>query len=160
MTRPADRRTPHRPCIVVGYDGSEAAREAVAYAAERAGSDGRLFIVHAYGSHPDWLDPPYQQMADQQESHGRAVLDALLLEAGNALLDLDFELELAHGPAAKAIAKVAADKDADEIVIGSRGFGKARSVLGSVSHELLHEADRPVVVIPYKFVREHAGAGS
>ena len=159
MTGAADRGT-HRPCIVVGYDGSETAREAVAYATERAGTHGRVIVVHAYGSRPDWLAPTYQQMADDQQSHGRAVLDALLLEAGNALLDRDFELELAEGPPAKAIAKVAADRDADEIVIGSRGFGKARSVLGSVSHELLHEADRPVVVIPYKFVREHAGAGS
>ena len=160
MTRTTDRRTGHRPCIVVGYDGSEAAREAVAYAAERAGSDGRLFIVHAYGTHPAWLAPPYQQMADWQEGHGRAVLDALLLEAGNALLDRDFELELAEGPPAKAIAKIAADREADEIVIGSRGFGKARSALGSVSHELLHRADRPVVVIPYKFAHQHARAAS
>jgi nucleotide-binding universal stress UspA family protein len=42
----------------------------------------------------------------------------------------------------------AALRDADEIVVGSRGFGRLRGVLGSVSHAVLHEADRPVVVIP------------
>ena len=149
-----------RPRIVVGYDGSETARVAVAYAADRAGTRGQVIVVHAYGSRPDWIGPISQQMADETHDHGRAVLDALLLEDGNALLDRDFELELAAGPAAKAIAKVAVDRDADEIVVGSRGFGMVRSALGSVSHELLREADRPVVVIPYRSVREHAGAQS
>jgi len=37
---------------------------------------------------------------------------------------------------------------ADEIVVGARGLGRLRALLGSVSHELLHIADRPVVVIP------------
>jgi nucleotide-binding universal stress UspA family protein len=39
-------------------------------------------------------------------------------------------------------------RDADEIVVGARGLGRVRALLGSVSHELLHIADRPVVVIP------------
>jgi nucleotide-binding universal stress UspA family protein len=39
-------------------------------------------------------------------------------------------------------------RDADEIVIGSRGFGPLRGVLGSVSHAVLHETDRIVLVIP------------
>jgi len=47
---------------------------------------------------------------------------------------------------------VAEVRDADEIAIGSRGFGPVRAVLGSVSHELLHLADRPVTVIPQRYV--------
>ena len=35
-----------------------------------------------------------------------------------------------------------------EIVLGSRGRGRFRAALGSVSHALLHEADLPVVVVP------------
>jgi len=31
-------------------------------------------------------------------------------------------------------------------VVGSRGLGRVRALLGSVSHDLLHIADRPVVV--------------
>ena len=33
-------------------------------------------------------------------------------------------------------------------VVGTRGFGRFRAALGSVAHALLHEADRPVVVVP------------
>ena len=120
-----------------------------------------MIVVHAFGPPPDWLGAPsYQRVLGDHEGRGRAILDALLLEGGNALLDVEYELELMGGPPAEAIAKVAAARDADEIVVGSRGFGRVRSALGSVSHELLHEADRPVVVIPYKFVHDRVGSQS
>jgi nucleotide-binding universal stress UspA family protein len=44
-------------------------------------------------------------------------------------------------------------RNADEIVVGARGLGRMRALLGSVSHELLHIADRPVVVIPTAAIR-------
>ena len=40
----------------------------------------------------------------------------------------------------------------DEIIIGTRGFGRARALLGSVAHELIHLADCPVTVIPERAV--------
>jgi nucleotide-binding universal stress UspA family protein len=128
---------------VVGYDGSEPARAAVAWAAGRAGRTGRVWIVHS-------VVP-----GAPRPGEGKAVLDALALEAGNALLDVDYHLELAAGNPAEALDKSARAHDADEIAIGSRGFGKLRASLGSVSHDLLHRADRPVLVIPYNAVRAH-----
>ena len=82
------------------------------------------------------------------------------MEGGNALLDVDYELELVEGDPAEALAGAAREYEADEIAIGSRGFGKLRAALGSVSHDVLHEADRPVLVIPHNAVREHAGAAA
>jgi nucleotide-binding universal stress UspA family protein len=50
---------------------------------------------------------------------------------------------------ARAILDAAADVDADVIVCGTRGRGAVRSfLLGSVSHELVQHADRPVMVVP------------
>jgi nucleotide-binding universal stress UspA family protein len=133
----------------VGYDGSEASREAVAYAARLVGPGGKLYVVHCYGPPPDWLGAPnYQRVLDDHRGRGAAILDALLLEGGDAVADVDYELELVDGHPAEALDRVARVRDADQIVIGSRGFGRLRSALGSVSHELLHRADRPVVVIP------------
>jgi nucleotide-binding universal stress UspA family protein len=55
---------------------------------------------------------------------------------------------VAHqGPVAKAVAEIAKDWNADLIVIGSSRMGDIASLfLGSVSHDLLHVADRPLLI--------------
>jgi nucleotide-binding universal stress UspA family protein len=80
--------------------------------------------------------------------HGRALPDALPLTGNDELLETEYVTELIGGPPAHAIADVARTRDADEIVVGSRGLNRVRALLGSVSHELLQIADRPVLVIP------------
>jgi nucleotide-binding universal stress UspA family protein len=138
-----------RPVIVVGYDGSDASRAAVTVAARRAGRRGKVFVVHAFELPPDFLGwPNFDRLLTEREEHGRALLDALPLTGNDELIDTEYETELIGGPAAQAIAEVARARDADEIVIGARGLGRVRALLGSVSHELLHLADRPVLVIP------------
>ena len=117
-------------------------------AAERAGRGGRLFVVHAYELPPDFFGwPNHDRLVSERKDHGRAVLDELV--TGNeALGDTRVETELIGGSPAQAIADVARVRHADEIVAGARGLGRIRALLGSVSHERLHIADRPVVVIP------------
>jgi nucleotide-binding universal stress UspA family protein len=134
----------HGQCIVVvGYDGSQPAEAALAYAMQRTGGNGRVVAVNAFQPAPDWLGSPYYQRAlDAHQTHGRELLRALE-ERDDQLMT-----SLLEGPPARAIIAAADARDADEIVIGSRGFGRVRGVLGSVSHAVLHEADRPVVVIP------------
>jgi nucleotide-binding universal stress UspA family protein len=55
---------------------------------------------------------------------------------------------VAHqGPVAKAVAEIAQDWNADLIVIGSSRMRDIASLfLGSVSHDLLHMTDRPVLI--------------
>lgn len=145
------------PCIVVGYDGSDAARAAVAYAATRAGPNGKVYVVHCFEPPPDWIGAPgYQRQLDEHEGRGRALLDELLQD-GDTVMDADIELELLGDRPAEGVARVAETRDADEIVVGAHGFGRFRSLLGSVSHELLHHASRPVTVIPDRAVPGHDG---
>jgi len=136
----------HGACmVIVGYDESPPARAALRYAARRA-TDGTVVAVHAFQPAPDWLGSPYYQRAlDAYQAHGSVLLQSL-----EEKHDLGAELvtTLLEGPPARAIVAAADARDADEIVVGSRGFGRVRGVLGSVSHAVLHEADRPVVVIP------------
>jgi nucleotide-binding universal stress UspA family protein len=150
----------HGPTIVVGYDGSEASRAAVTFAARRAGRGGRVFVVHAFDLPPDFLGSPnYDSLLGARQDHGRALLGALPLAGNDELVDVDYETELIGGPPAQAIADVARVREADEIVVGARGLGRVRALLGSVSHELLHIADRPVVVIPVAAIdRQDRGA--
>jgi nucleotide-binding universal stress UspA family protein len=144
----------HRPVIVVGYDGSATARAAVDHAARQAGSGGKLYLVHAYGPAADWLGfPNYQRVLDDHLARGEATMDALTL-TDEPLLGTDYETELLDSPPAVAIMRVAEARGADEIVIGSRGLGRVRSALGSVSQEVLRSARVPVVVIPPAAVEE------
>jgi len=142
-------KSDRRPVVVVGYDGSEPSRAAVSLAARHAGRTGRVYVVHAYELPPDFLGwPNFDQLLSDRMDHGRALLDAMPLAGNDELLETEYETELIGGPPAEAIADVARTRDADEIVIGSRGLGRVRGLLGSVSHELLQIADRPVVVVP------------
>lgn len=141
--------TPAHPMtVVVGYDGSDTARLALRTAARQAGEGGRVFVVYAYELPPEMLGSPYYNDAlSAHRDRGRALLDELPLDR-EELAGPTYELELIGGPPAQAIADVARARDADQIVVGARGMGRMRALLGSVSHELLHVADRPVLVIP------------
>src|SRR3954470_19413194 len=121
------------PVVVVGYDGSPTARAAVDHAAKQAGRRGKVYVVHSYGPPPDWLGfPSYQRVLDDHRARGEATLDALTMN-DDPLLGTNFETELLDSPPAEAITTVARTRDADEIVIGSRGLGRVRTALGSVS---------------------------
>ena len=129
------------PCIVVGYDGSPTARLALEWAIAHA-AESSVVVAYAFEPPHDWLgDPNYDRVLYEHRARGEALLEELSD-------DPRIETELLAGPPAEAIARVAAARDADEIVVGSRGFGAVRAALGSVSHKLLHLADRPIVVIP------------
>jgi nucleotide-binding universal stress UspA family protein len=53
------------------------------------------------------------------------------------------ETVLAPGAPPEALLETARQRSADELVVGSRGFGGVNA-LGSVSRELIRIADRPV----------------
>ncbi len=133
--------------IVVGFDGSPASRSALARAARDADGGGTVVVVTAFEPPADWLGHPYDQRA-LDEHRGQA--DAALREAAAdpALAGITVETELIAGKPAEVIADVARARDAEEIVIGSRGLGPLRGALGSVAYRVLHIADRPVVVVP------------
>lgn len=135
-------------CIVVGYDGSELSDAAVAAGREQAGTDGKVVVVHAYGLPPDFLGwAEYDQLLTKRQGHARAVLDELARERADAL-GANHEIELIGGPPAQALLDVARARHADAIVVGSRGLGRVKGAMGSVSQRLLQLADVPVLVIP------------
>lgn len=131
------------PTIVVGYDGSDNARAALDYATGRAGTArGQVIAVCAFYAPADWLGAPYYQLS-LDEHHERA------RELTRGLEDLPgIETDIVEGPPIDALIRTAAARDAAEIVVGARGLGRFKAALGSVSHSLLHEADRPVVIVP------------
>jgi nucleotide-binding universal stress UspA family protein len=141
------------PVLVVGYDGSRNSRGALTYAARRAGRDGVVVVSHSYGPGGSWFGAPsYHAPAGDYEARGRALVHELDLPA-----ECRVEVELSEGAPAECLLRAAVKWEADEIVIGSRGFFPLHSGLGSVSQALLRVADRPVVIIP---ARSGQGAGA
>ncbi len=132
--------------VVVGVDDSEQARSALRWAAAEADlHEVTLLVVHSW-------DYPYR-VSEASESQAR---DLTRVDAGR-VLDVAVELarevcggavdgELVEGSSAASI--LAAVRDGDLLVLGSRGRGALRSSLfGSTVNRVLDEAAVPVAVI-------------
>jgi nucleotide-binding universal stress UspA family protein len=133
--------------VVVGFDGSAIGRATLAYAARRSRRGDRLVVGHVLEVAPVLLESPYFDSAlERSREHGRRVLD----EAKGALpANTPADMRLIEGPSARALVDLAREVGAEELAVGSRGFGAFRAAaLGSTSHALLHEADRPIVIVP------------
>jgi nucleotide-binding universal stress UspA family protein len=151
------RTTPARAeegaVIVVGYDGSEESRRAVEVAAERAGPDGTVIPIHVMQPASSWLGASaYEPVVARNYQAAHAVLADMMRAVDTG--DASIEPELIEGDPPEAILRVAQSRNAREIVVGSRGRGRFRALLGSTSHALVETADRPVIVVPKGAVDE------
>ena len=139
--------------IVAGYDGSPSSRAAVAHAITLA-AGGRVVVVHAHEAAPEHLNARWREVLDADHlERARAVLDEILLDDNADLAGARWEGRLEPGDPADAILRIVEEVGAEALVVGSHGYGPLASLLGSVSHELVRRADRPVTVIPIGAVR-------
>lgn len=124
--------------IVLALDGSEGADRAIPVAADLARRDGaRVVIAHAQTRA---LETAIRSRLDRQVDD---------LRAAGVQADVVIAAAVIEGREADAIAQIAADHDADLIVIAGRGRSPfVGAVLGSVTQRLLHVSDSPVLVIP------------
>jgi nucleotide-binding universal stress UspA family protein len=135
--------------LVIGVDGSSAARTACDFIASRSWPIGtRATLLAAIEPVVDWtgLAPqPGAVIDDQREALG-IVLDDRAEILRRAGLVVETTVELGH--AADRLILAAEERFADLIVVGSRGRGPATSaVLGSVSAHLVDHAPCPVLVV-------------
>jgi nucleotide-binding universal stress UspA family protein len=139
----------HTPLIVVGVDGSACSHDALQFAVKEARlRGGRLHIVTAWsvpvmvyaGGYTAGIDPAtFQQDAE--------AVSAAALEAAHGL-DGDLVVEAAVTNEQPAAALISAGEDADLLVVGSRGLGGlSRLLLGSVSEQVAHHAQCPLIII-------------
>jgi nucleotide-binding universal stress UspA family protein len=139
--------------IVVGIDGSEESRAAFHWAlAEAETHDAHLVVVTAW-SHVGFpayvgvVSAPYlvRDYADARE-HAVELLLSEADEVAGAERATHLELHAEEGSAAEAL--IEASKDADLLVVGSRGHGGfAGLLLGSVGQQCAHHAHCPVVIV-------------
>ena len=146
--------------IVVGVDGSPGSLAALRFAlAEARLRDATVVAMHAWvfplveAAEPFLLEYPGPQvdtlgqvtaaLALQSEERLNRALQEVAPEAEG----IEVERRVTEGDAAAVL--VEASKDADLLVVGSRGFGGfSRLLLGSVSRQCVSHASCPVVVVP------------
>lgn len=135
--------------IVVGVDSSEASREALRWAIDEARlREARLRVVHAWWVYPMGAanDPPDRAERLLGTDPEVAVME-FVTETFGGEPDVDVEIVPAQGRQASA-ALIEAAKDADLLVVGSRGAGGFTGLLlGSVSEQVTHHARCPVVIV-------------
>jgi nucleotide-binding universal stress UspA family protein len=143
--------------VVIGYDGSDAAQQAIGQAAQLFGSRDALVVTVFQDAQellmPSGVGVPVgrvgPELVDAIREHAEEVARDGAELAGERGLKARPEGVEAEGRVADAIVTLARERGASAIVVGSRGLGGVKSaLLGSVSSRLVHEADRPLLVVP------------
>ena len=138
--------------IVVGVDGSDRSRAALLWAYNEAAHHAAAITVVSTWHLPALpMTPPYGS-APPEGYVGQPQRDALdMLEKFVAELDartpaVDVRTLVERGNPAEVL--IERSKEADLVVVGSRGHGGfAGMLLGSVSQHLVAHSDCPVVVV-------------
>jgi nucleotide-binding universal stress UspA family protein len=154
--------------VLICYDGSPDAQAAIDRAGQlMPGADATVLVIWetifetltrtgslgmGYGMvapfGDDGADATLEKAAHATATDGVRRSLAAGLQAEPRIVDRRDEI-------AADILAVAAEIDADVIVLGTRGRGGLKSLmLGSVSNAVLHHADRPVLVIPSSALAE------
>ena len=131
--------------IVVGFDGSDNARKALARAAEIA--NGATVAVVSATSPSTFMRDPGVSKEDPADVEART---QALAEARKYLEEkgITGQYITGHGNPADVIVAEAEDSGADLIIVGTRGHNAARRVvLGSVSTNVVHHATVDVLVV-------------
>lgn len=132
--------------VLVGYDGSPGAEQALCWGAEEAEMrDLPLEICHAW-HWPYPFRPLARQVLEQVESVGAAVLESGVRRVGELAQGLEVRTHLAKGTAAAVVLEAA--KEAELVVLGSRGHGGFEDLqAGSSAMQVPAHSARPVVVV-------------
>lgn len=140
--------------IVVGFDGSESALEALIWAAKTAERQGKsLSVLGAYETQTAAYAPALvipQDVIDVIRAEAESNVQKAAAAVAEVAPDVKVKVKVEEGRPGSLL--IAESEEADLVVIGSRGLGGVRGLfLGSVGVDLAAHAKSPVLV--------HAGTG-
>lgn len=137
--------------VLVGYDGSRAARAAVGFAARISARTGwTLHVLRAWtlttaprpASMTGGYVPPVEEFAEAALHQLQADRDTWELSEG-----VEVELHVAQGQSSSRLLKAA--EGVEMLVVGSRGEGGFRGLrFGSTADQVVRNAPCPVLVVP------------
>lgn len=138
--------------LVVGVDGSETSRLAVRWAASEAQLRGAgLKLVGAWNiptaAYGYGFAPAFSEdLPESLEAAAKARLEEALAEAQEEYPEVRGEVTAVEGQPAAVLLEES--RNADLLVVGSRGFGGFRGLLlGSVGQQCAQHSRCPVVIV-------------
>lgn len=139
--------------LVVGVDGSETAMSAVRWAAREAAlREAKLELISAWEVSVSSVGYGlgFAEMSGEMlkglEQAAEEIVAAAAGVAREGFHDIEIETRTVEGQATDVLVEAA--RDADLLVMGSRGMGGFRELLlGSVSQQCAHHATCPVVIV-------------
>jgi nucleotide-binding universal stress UspA family protein len=140
--------------IVVGTDGSDGGRHALAWAvAEAAYRQATLEVVHVWTApvaiaHMGAMVLPEDNAVFEKTAEDlvAGLLEEVRPEIDAAGVAVETRVVQGHPP---TVLLDRLDRAADLLIVGSRGHGTLSGLLlGSISHQVVHHATKPVAVIP------------
>ena len=145
------------PGIIVGVDGSGHSQRALVQAIkEAAAHHAPLTVLTVHQAVVGYSGAPVVYPEDKIETEqareaAQAETDKVLAEAGEPRPE-SVTVKAVHGFPPEVL--IEASRDADMVVLGSRGTGGFRVlVMGSVTSQVAHHASCPVLIVP----PEHRG---
>jgi nucleotide-binding universal stress UspA family protein len=135
--------------ILVGYDGSENAKRALARAVSLSTDQGSALrvvvavstVLMVYGPTAPYYPPGYPE---QVMKEGRKLLEAAMGEAKGAVVSGSVE----DGHPSEVILRLAESEKVDLIVLGRRGIsGIERFLLGGVSSSVVNHSKCDVLIV-------------
>jgi nucleotide-binding universal stress UspA family protein len=142
--------------VLVGFDGSEGARDAIALTRVFCTGDQDAALLVSVLPHGGPLPVAYRLLGYEESEDSKRLVD----EARTDLHDLEIETRTyTGGSPAFVLSDLAEEEQVDLIVIGSPHRGAiGRALIGSVAEGLLHGATIPTVAAPRGYAQAvHSG---
>lgn len=130
--------------LVVGFDGSEPSRNALAYAAGLARREHARLLIAFVQPMVEAIAYPGICIPPQDETDGELRTE---IERELEGLSVRWTCVFSRGDAVHELERLATENRADAIVVG-RSHSRLRAVTGSVSGRLARRAAHTVIVVP------------
>ncbi|MCX6666434.1 MAG: universal stress protein [Euryarchaeota archaeon] len=131
--------------ILVGFDGSEGAENALNKAMMLCDEDGEIILLAVVPKPSDksFID---QEVYEKLKKKAKNLIDTAIRDIGEHEFTITGLIE--EGDIAAKIIDIASDLDCNLIVLGSRGSSEIGNYpLGSVANKVVQYARKPVMVV-------------